>query len=594
MKKIIEKIKNLIENIKKKIWEWLKMKKLITIFITIILTYSLCLARANAFNEIIENVNSINYSSAQFQDDLDRQFTATTGNVSYGSRTYNYIVNNFIKNKLYEEYGKYYYCDFQLDAYSSSCYISNENIFFLKDYNKVIAKATNDVKVYNYRITDGSKNNSASSYATSEVVIDTLYPQATENLYNRIFTNVPYIRLTFSNSSYNTLKLADNYLFNTNDVILYYANDKLNVNTEYKDYSRPQISYLWLGNIHTKDNNAYVLDYVLKKENIENKHEYNFKININSTTVSTPEINLYRIVGNEYELVESSEYITRSESEKTEAAYELLGKISFDDAVSYTNDYVLRFKYTNIEDKDIYFYADYLLNQVYMRSAFLEDYRQYYFPKNHNYAFISSATATVGTIYAEDRFILNNKNNNNIRFNAYYFEYDRRDYLSRIMAMKSVHENYQQFDFKLDYDNNKIVVLKQFNANSETGAIFWVHKDFRVSFADASLDSPPAIKISTPDGDIDYTNYGWALEGDLANIKDEEVTSPIPDNDYKNTDDLYTEASSFLEKIKYVITPIFSTIAFFYNNLNPYIKSALVSLFIILVICVILRKLFNS
>ena len=232
------------------------MKKLITIFITIILTYSLCLARANAFNEIIENVNSINYSSAQFQDDLDRQFTATTGNVSYGSRTYNYIVNNFIKNKLYEEYGKYYYCDFQLDAYSSSCYISNENIFFLKDYNKVIAKATNDVKVYTYRITEGSKNNSASSYATSEVVIDTLYPQATENLYNRIFTNVPYIRLTFSNSSYNTLKLADNYLFNTNDVILYYANDKLNINTEYKDYSKPQISYLWLGNIHTKDNDA--------------------------------------------------------------------------------------------------------------------------------------------------------------------------------------------------------------------------------------------------------------------------------------------------------------------------------------------------
>ena len=101
MKKIIEKIKNLIENIKKKIWEWLKMKKLITIFITIILTFSLCLARANAFNEIIENVNSIDYSSAQFQDDLDRQFTATTGSVSYGSRTYNYIVNNFIKNIIF-------------------------------------------------------------------------------------------------------------------------------------------------------------------------------------------------------------------------------------------------------------------------------------------------------------------------------------------------------------------------------------------------------------------------------------------------------------------------------------------------------------
>ena len=582
------------------------MKKLITIFITIILTFSLYLARANALTTI-DFTNAYAYNNELH---FDWENSSAKGDTlvdnSYIERIKNY----------FDSRNKYYLIVFYNNSDNDS-YFNNLRVY---EFDTIPTLYVNDVDSNDafFRLTQDARIWNLNLYiACGNCSLNTII----ENTENNIIT-LENNNATFSNYSAKSIfiwwgrNIETNKDKTGNRKIIYYSNFDLifsdpqnNYNIKIddniiangdklitlKDYTTPpQINYLWLGNIHTKDNNAYVLDYVLKKENIESKHEYNYKININSTTVSTPEINLYKIVGNEYELVESSEYITRSESEKTEEAYELLGKISFSDAVSYTNDYILRFKYTNIENKDIYFYADYLLNQVYMRSAFLEDYRQYYFSKNHNYAFISSATATVGTIYAEDRFILNNKNNNNIRFNAYYFEYDRRDYLSRIMAMKSVHKNYQQFDFKLDYDNNKIVVLKQFNATSEIGAIFWVHKDFRVSFADASLDFPPAIKISTPTGDIDYNNYGWALEGDLANIKDEEVTSPIPDNDYKNTDDLYTEASSFLEKIKYVITPIFSTIAFFYNNFNPYIKSALVSLFIILVLCVILRKLFNS
>lgn len=360
-------------------------------------------------------------------------------------------------------------------------------------------------------------------------------------------------------------------------------------------FTSKKISYTWLGNIHTTNDSPYVLDYELKKEHIEDKHTYNFKVTLDKASVNSPEINLYKVVGNDYVLVEDSEYITYTYTETTSDTYELIGSITFSDEVSYTNDYILRLKYSNINDTDIYFYADYALNQVYMRSAFLEDYRLYHFPKSHNYAFISSDIATSGTIYAENRYILNNTTNDNKRFNAYYFDYDRRDYLSRIMALKE-DETYQKYNFELDYSKNKILVLKQFNASEKDsiGAMFWVHKDFTVSFADATLDFTPAILIKTPDGDINYNNYAWALEGDVANIDDEDVTSPIPDNTYENTDDLYNEASAFLEQIKYVIVPIFSLFTYFFENINPYIKNALISLFIIIIICTIVRKLFKS
>lgn len=615
------------------------MKKPINIFLMIILTCSLCLTKVSAWHST-DKYAVYDYSSF---------YSYNSGITSIKDNTVvNSIYTDFI-NKIPSDYG--YFLEFRsprdLRVESFEKHIAFELYLFPKKhtfyYSNYYRSGYRDRNYLSLNANGSGSLNNALEYKKFElsknygtVLYDVSDIQNFENFLNnpswdtttsiadyfKCFTHSVYdgknsynLYLTGSEGLPYTFYVFP-YLVSTN-MEIYMNNDTYGYDVHVVDFdgnthiythgdlidyaslenlfTGKKISYTWLGNIHTTNDNPYVLDYELKKDYIEDKHTYNFKVTLDKTSVNSPEINLYKVVGNDYVLVEDSEYITYTYTETTSDTYELIGSITFSDEVSYTNDYILRLKYSNINNTDIYFYADYALNQVYMRSAFLEDYRLYYFPKSHNYAFISSDITTLGTIYAENRYILNNTTNDNKRFNAYYFDYDRRDYLSRIMALK-FNDSYQKYDFELDYDKNKILVLKQFNASKSDniGAMFWVHKDFTVSFADATLDFTPDILIKTPNGDIDYNNYAWALEGDVANIDGEDVTSPIPDNTYENTDDLYNEASAFLEQIKYVIVPIFSLFTYFFENINPYIKNALISLFIIIIICTIVRKLFKS
>ena len=123
--------------------------------------------KVNASFEEIAPVFTSSYTSTQFNE----FFNNNSPTLSYGSGTYNYMVNNFIANELYLEYGEYYICLGSGTAYRSYCFISdNIEAFKIYDNGASYLKFSIDTSVssvYAYSINNGSKETSNSDWYTS-------------------------------------------------------------------------------------------------------------------------------------------------------------------------------------------------------------------------------------------------------------------------------------------------------------------------------------------------------------------------------------------------------------------------------------------
>ena len=109
-------------------------------------------------------------ASALGYDDLEDIFTRNpTNDYSYGYASVNYILTYFIDNEEYKEYGDYYICELNNDAYLSVCRVYNDvtQVTLNEDHNLVLSgswkqvsvnrgsiSSVKDVESSNYVITD--------------------------------------------------------------------------------------------------------------------------------------------------------------------------------------------------------------------------------------------------------------------------------------------------------------------------------------------------------------------------------------------------------------------------------------------------------
>ena len=123
--------------------------------------------KVSASFEEIAPVFTSSYTSTQLNGFVNN----TSPSLSGGSATYNYIMNKFIANELYLEYGEYYICLGNGSAYRSFCFISdNIETFKFNLYNDTYLNLRIDTSVapvYAYSINQGSKETSNSDWYTS-------------------------------------------------------------------------------------------------------------------------------------------------------------------------------------------------------------------------------------------------------------------------------------------------------------------------------------------------------------------------------------------------------------------------------------------
>lgn len=126
---------------------------------------------------------------------------------------------------------------------------------------------------------------------------------------------------------------------------------------------------------------------------------------------------------------------------------------------------------------------------------------------------------------------------------------------------------FQTYKIEFDTENSKITGFKSY----ENNLVF--------------LDTAYSLKVHHPQEDF--------IIGDVT-IKDNTDEVEIIKDSYSNTGDLLDTFTNFLDKIKNIIAPIMDLFGYLFNSMNEYIKGAIISLLIIVIICVIIKQLYKS
>lgn len=217
------------------------MKKIIYSF-TLFLIAFICVDKVYA-HSIINPAKYMVETSSELEEVINQGLDGIVESpYNYGIPAYNYIVNTFLPNELYLEYGDYYLCRVRGSAYGAICYITNSPEDFYLDF-RYSGQITNPIFTYfglNYisktekflyrYIIDASGKKSSSSGFFESGSAGELYGDFSKDL--TFFTNINYFKLDDPN--YNTIITSDNYYFNNGDVVFYESNGQYKLNTSYK------------------------------------------------------------------------------------------------------------------------------------------------------------------------------------------------------------------------------------------------------------------------------------------------------------------------------------------------------------------------
>lgn len=199
---------------------------------------------------------------------------------------------------------------------------------------------------------------------------------------------------------------------------------------------------------------------------------------------------------------------------------------------------------------------------------YFENYIYYEFPSDMKYAFITHKenNRNVGKVYVPYNDIINP----NSLFGAYIYDTKYKSVSRKLQESEfPEHNYYYYYDFDFSFDNNEVLLLQRKTGTDEKVS-FYLSSDFIVKFANDDEN----ITILTPNGYIDIDS------GKVENVFS---------NDSKTFVDYLNIVRNYITSIGFYITNFFGVITYFLNSLPGEALTAIITIFIVLCACVIIK-----
>jgi len=476
-----------------------------------------------SFEEIAPVFNS-SYTSTELNSFVNN----TSPSLSGGSSTYNYIMNNFIANELYLEYGEYYICLGIGTSYRSYCFISDDvEAFKIQEYTaNTYLRLNIDIStssVYAYSVNNGSKESSKSDWYTSSHYSNYFLNYQLNHTSMYIKTNLPYIK--YSNiGGNNTFKTADGYVFN-NDDIMFYLDDNNNfvVNTDYKTsiskYDTYTLSNLEYSAIEVQFN---VNDFTMIDEgnDINLEYEINLQNEMMIPLLPIPQEKIYRnLAPEEYTLGTTVSLLFDEKANiytyDGTKHYDYWNTITYRFEFPFTNDYVgnitLNFwsdsNYTitleerTNEENDIKYteldltgkYGVGFIPKVINSGMYKEFYGIFKIPMQNNYKLL----------FYKDYNLIKNNNKSNLLEDKVLLSLENFEYL-----------------FTKENDNSYLLFINNNFENGTNASIYYNSNYFNYCILDESISTCNIINPNTNEDTNINTNLSDVDSFKIANIFD--------------------------------------------------------------------------
>lgn len=425
-------------------------------------------------------------------------------------------------------------------------------------------------------------------------------PGSTSAVFNYFYNNgVPWFSITDyatnSNSSTNRLYGTDHslvdYIYTNTDVYQYDSSNSSGTweNLDNLLYEKNvSNNTLKLKNMFNSGTNAYGMSKIIWNINASSDVSakdgiINFKIQYGAndfTNKNIPIFNSYKIYGyNEFESgwtdITSDErfyfddfvyeYYTL-EGTATETV--LTSTLNIPSDICVYEQIKVEFYFDNTNNFYMYVFDD-LDNSTWEdMQYYFENYIYYEFPSDMKYAFITHKenNRNVGKVYVPYNDIINP----NSLFGAYIYDTQYKSVSRKLQEIEfTEHNYYYYYDFDFSFDNNEVLLLQRKTGTDEKVS-FYLPSDFIVEFANDDEN----ITILTPNGYIDIDS------GKVENVFS---------NDSKTFVDYLNIVRNYITSIGFYITNFFGVITYFLNSLPGEALTAIITIFIVLCACVIIK-----
>lgn len=490
-------------------------------------------------------------------------------------------------------------------TYNDSNYWLKSNIRCSRYYYFPYGSSPYSHNLDNYNIVISSMENNTFNGFISETGYNTYFFSGYDNAGVLYSTNIEGLKLR-ANGSYNKpILIDDDNIISPNDDIIFYK--------DYKGYSTPNYNIKEMFITNNSDNtlqervvNQYI--DIINEEDFQNTGKAFFKLEFlkkSEDEVSDVSISSIELLGSNnwgggpdtdtYEAIDIPN-VTLSDLKYTykENRYIVTGKISIP---AYTCNYkklMLRTKFTSSQNTIIITYDTLLNSKWNMPADFLNNYIMYEFPANVTTAYVSGQDSNDFRIYTYNEYLHDNNMkiyNYNYVDNVIGTEIEPFTDIKAWIEDKNRRTNstFIYYNTKLDYTSNNIAVINRYISDTTADNVidrFWVPDSYTVSFT-KPVGSNENITIVTPDGTATIgSDNSDSLISDIIEDYEEELNIR---HDYSTIGGLFQNVKDWLEETKRYIKIYSDLIGYFFNNLNSTIKASIITLFIVIMVCTIIK-----
>ncbi len=592
------------------------MKKILYILISISLIFFFT-QKVKAKEPQTPTLN-VALNSTELINKFNSFFDAPT--LSYGSSTYNYINDKFIKNKLYEEYGKYYVCIGNGSAYTSHCYVSdNINMAAIKfpttntlnpTYNNLYFSINKnyDMQVYDFVVTSGSKS-SSSKWKSTSTISDNIY---SDNSGFYIKTNIKYFKLMKESDTfyqqYNSIKTTDNYYFNLDDIVVYLQNNIYKFNSEYKttddflDYKAKRSTTF----------DKQILSYDIYVDKTDNLSKLEFKIDYfddhnldyyEQNNITQPKVYGLYFYGlkNEnglYHWEQIQDDCTNPDFPDEFCDLKVKYDDMYNDEILYNDFGSLGFTFKAKVDF-LNIFEEYESIRIAVRLDNAMTGKIDYYDTNSKVAATSLDVNYFNFDYSRNvnhsnrnRYVLFTTKEKNISDNLYITSKEDSIFVDYFNTKLLMFTDYSKLKKRTELENTYIFRYENIGLDNALGFYILTDKN-RTENLVYHFYTKPNLYFSfnnsdTLDNSIFIDDQGNIKTGDIAITPDELI-----DFSFNNIEDLFENIKKFNEKISEITEYIHDVLQYAYDSLNIYIKAFLITIFTIVLVCATIKLIKN-